>query len=281
MAEGEVNLGGADADTPGGDGGKVTGVTASATWREGLPEDIRDSEHLTRYTTLEDAAKGIIEAQKFISSTRATVPKEDAPPEEWAKFYGSLGRPENPEGYELAKPEKLPEGFPYSEELEKQWRGWAHKAGLTGKQAKAVYDGYIAASVENFNQFLTQAGEREAQVEEVLKKAWGANYDQEMKLSRKAAQTFIKSPEDWEALGLALNNDERLVLLFNRIGKAMSEDVLRGADAGGPIANLRTQALTLMTEATKLGPGHMDYQGKVAEARKIYEQIEKEEEAAR
>jgi hypothetical protein len=275
MAEDDVTPGGDSTGTPGGDGG------AMDSWRSGLPQEIRDNEHLSRYGTLEEAAKGIIEAQKFISSTRPTVPKEDAPPEEWDKFYGGLGRPEKPEGYELAKPEELPEGFPYDENLEKKWRDWAHKAGLTAKQARDIYGAYLAANIEYFNQVMAQANEREAKVTELLKKTWGAKYDVEMKLAQKVAQTYIKSPEDWEALAFALNNDERLVLLFNRIGKDLSEDVLHISELGAVVGNLREKAQKLMMEATKLGPGHLDYQAKMDEARRIYEQIEKEEAAAR
>ena len=249
MAEEVVKPGGEEPGTqdPGVQDG-VKGVQVGkpelpdTSWLAGLPEDLRESPHLTRYKTQEELARGMIEAQTFISSTRPTVPKEDAAPEEWGKFFNSLGCPEKPEGYEIAKPEKLPEGFPYSEELDKQWQGWAHKAGLAARRFKAVRDPCLAAHLAQFNQVLEAQGQREEKVTQALQKDWGGKYQENLDLARKTAQKYIQDPADWEALAFALNNDERLVRIFHRLGQDLSEDTLRGGGQGPGRTSFKKQA---------------------------------------
>ena len=245
-------------------------------WRAGLPEDIRENPHLTRYGSQEEAARGIIEAQNFISTTRPTVPKEDAPAEEWDKFFNSLGRPEKPEGYEITKPEKLPEGFPYSEELDKQWQTWAHKAGLTTKQFKTIRDEYLTANVADFNQVLADQGQREEQVTAALEKIWGGKYKEELALSSKTAQSLIETDEDWNSLAFALDNDERLVLLFNRIGHHFSEDTLRGLGTGGAHTSFKKQAQAKQAELLNIDKRKeaQRYKETRAEAEELFKKAE-------
>jgi len=255
---------------------KTENQQSETSWRAGLPEDIRENPHLTRYGSQEEAARGIIEAQTFISTTRPTVPKEDAPAEEWDKFFTSLGRPEKPEGYEITKPEKLPEGFPYSEELDKQWQTWAHKAGLTTKQFKTIRDEYLAANVDDFNQVLTDQGQREEQVVAALEKKWGGRYKEELALSRKTAQSLIETDEDWNSLSFALDNDERLVSLFNRIGHHFSEDTLRGLATGGTRTSFKKQAQAKQAELLNIDKRKeaQRYKETRAEAEELFKKAE-------
>ena len=255
---------------------KTENQQSETSWRAGLPEDIRENPHLTRYGSQEEAARGIIEAQNFISTTRPTVPKEDAPAEEWDKFFNSLGRPEKPEDYEITKPEKLPKGFPYSEELDKQWQTWAHKAGLTTKQFKAIRDEYLAANVDNFNQVLADQGQREEQVVAALEKKWGGKYKEELALSRKTAQSLIETDEDWDSLSFALDNDERLVLLFNRIGHHFSEDTLRDPITGGTRTSFKKQAQAKQAELLNIDKRKeaQRYKETRAEAEELFKKAE-------
>ena len=41
-----------------------------------------------------------------------TLPTENSTPEEWAEFYGKLGRPETAEKYDLPVPQGLDDSFP-------------------------------------------------------------------------------------------------------------------------------------------------------------------------
>lgn len=81
-------------------------------------------------------AKAWKEADKLINSTQR-APREDAPVEDWQKFWGKLGRPENPDGYEL------PDGDPL-----RALAPVAHETGLTKKQMKALAEANAAAQAQ-------------------------------------------------------------------------------------------------------------------------------------
>ena len=66
------------------------------------------------------------------------MPGKDATPEEWAAFYGQLGRPETPEGYELPLPEGDDGAFA------KEMAPILHKHGVTAAQAKGLADDWNA-----------------------------------------------------------------------------------------------------------------------------------------
>ena len=66
------------------------------------------------------------------------MPGKDATPEEWAAFYGQLGRPETPEGYELPLPEGDDGAFA------KEMAPVLHKHGVTAAQAKGLAEDWNA-----------------------------------------------------------------------------------------------------------------------------------------
>lgn len=68
------------------------------------------------------------------------VPGADARPEDWAAFHKAIGVPDNPEGYGLKAPEKLPEGITHDAEMEKAFLGRARELGLTAKQVAGLRD---------------------------------------------------------------------------------------------------------------------------------------------
>lgn len=87
-----------------------------------------------------DAVKSYHELQKLFGADRhgrtIVVPKDDAAPEEWAKFHEKLGRPADAKAYGIAVAEgadpKFAEGFTAK----------AHELGLSTKQAQALAGWY-------------------------------------------------------------------------------------------------------------------------------------------
>lgn len=72
------------------------------------------------------------------AASALAMPGKDATPEEWAAFYGQLGRPETPEGYELPLPEGDDGAFA------KEMAPILHKHGVTAAQAKGLAEDWNA-----------------------------------------------------------------------------------------------------------------------------------------
>src|SRR5262245_59817777 len=124
-----------------------------ADWRSSLSEDLRGDKTLAQIkgATWEEAgpslAKGYVESQKFAGGA-IRLPKDDAKHEEWASFYSNLGRPEKAEGYDLVKPDQIPEGLAWRPEWETKARATAHSLGLTAKQFGGIVNLYNEMRLE-------------------------------------------------------------------------------------------------------------------------------------
>ncbi|WP_448950599.1 hypothetical protein [Labrys neptuniae] len=120
-----------------------------------------------------------------------TPPAPDARPEEWQAFYSRLGRPDTAEGYEFRMPQGLPEGFAYDSESAKAYRGWAHEAGLSPRQAQGLHDRFVqyqAGQQGAYVQAIVQRGES-AQTE--LVRAWGDRNSESFRANVQFADRFI------------------------------------------------------------------------------------------
>ena len=66
------------------------------------------------------------------------VPGPDDPPESWEPVWKALGRPEKPEDYGFAKPEKMPDGVEWNDEFAGGFSTFAHSIGMPKGQAEKL-----------------------------------------------------------------------------------------------------------------------------------------------
>lgn len=153
-------------------------VSNGGDWRSSLSEDLRAEKSLESFKDINGLAKSYIETKRMVGERQGgiTLPKPDAKPEEWAAFYGKLGRPDSPDKYELAVPENLPAGLAWQPDLEKSWRQTAHGLGLTPQQFKAVTDFYNAHRLQELDGATAQLGEERGKAEADLEKRWGPRF---------------------------------------------------------------------------------------------------------
>lgn len=160
---------------------------------------------------------------------RAIVPPgADAKPEDWAPVYDKLGRPQAPDGYTgVARPADLPADYLPDDDLS-GFRAAAHTAGLSDRQAQAMF-GWIAGRGKS--QF-DAAREADAKVEPELRGKWGAAYDANVEVARRAAKAFggdgVLDMLEKKMGGVGL------VEFFHRVGSAMGEDTLVGGGGASP-----------------------------------------------
>lgn len=257
----------------------VTPVPTEQDWRSGLPDDLKSEKSLETIKDIPALAKSFVEGQKMIGSS-VRLPKADAPDEEWGKVYTRLGRPEKPEGYELKRPENLPEGVKYDEELETAFKGMAHEAGLHPRQAQRILDKFNTLQLERHKAYMAT---RESAIAE-LKKEWGPNYDKQLAQANRAIKELgdQKLAQYLEDAGLA--NDPMLVRVFAKYGASLGEDTLVAGDQ--PLADGGGQsALQKELETIRASPEYKStrddnaHRTAVARASAIYKQLYPEPQA--
>lgn len=121
--------------------GEVLREATGGDWRQLVTDEgLRKEAALGKYKTLDEAARGFLEAQKLVGDS-IRPPKPDAKPEEWAAFHKKLGVPDTPDAYALELP-SLPEGLAWQPDQLAGFRSVAHAAGITPKQAQALIGWY-------------------------------------------------------------------------------------------------------------------------------------------
>lgn len=191
-------------------------------WMAQLPDDLKSHADLTQFSKLGDLGKTYLELKGKLEGT-VKVPGENATPEEKTSFYKALGRPDTPEGYELNRP-ALPPDIIYDENQEKMFRKFAHDNGLSGQQAKAVFDLYHEQVLESVKVFNETAERARTEAETTLKKEWGEKFNGNLETAKRALKEFGGDEVVNFMNKSGLGNIPLIIKLFQKIGDAMSED---------------------------------------------------------
>ncbi len=171
-------------------------------------------------------------------------PGKDAAPEEWAKFYDQLGRPETPDAYELPVPEGEDGAFA------KQVAPMLHKHGLTAEQAKGLATDWNAMVAEQNKQFTEADTAAQAQIattiandQKSLQAEWGDKYTENQEFARRAAKQFLPADKAVAAVGSLIETlgYKEATKFLHSIGKGLGEGDAAGLgqnNAGTPSRTL-------------------------------------------
>jgi len=210
-------------------------------WMAQLPDDLKENEAFTSFETIGDFAKAhldtvgkaseldgrVNELQGKVTTfeesiTKDYIPKltEQSTPEEKSAFFKALGVPEKAEDYEFPKGE----GVEHDEAMTNWARDTFHKANLSKDQATLIsqaWDGFIQGLNEEINR---KAESSKTEADEKLKTDWGADYDENLEITKRAFQKFSGAEFDAFLDETGLGNHPVLIRAFFEIGKAMGDD---------------------------------------------------------
>ena len=236
-----------------------------------IPETFKDSP-VGKYKTVGELAKGYTEATKLIGAKGVILPSEKATPEEYDKFYNTLGRPEKPDGYKLSPLENLHPELKVTPETEAGFKSLMHKHGISAKQADGLYKEYFGM----ISQSLTKRDEgmmtSKHQAETALRQEWGAEYGNNLAKSQKLIEKF-GGPDAREAFG-ELGNNPVVLKVLAKIAKNFSEDgFVKGNEVkSSEISDAKSKITAMMLDANspynKTGVGHEEA---IVEMRRLHE----------
>ena len=147
-------------------------------WRNDIPEEIRGHKSLETIADVGALAKSYVNAQSMIGADKVAIPGKHATDDDWNEVYTRLGRPENPEGYQLEN--NLDEGIPADEQMLDWYRQTAHEIGLTPTQAQKLLDKYNGELGSRFDGDTGQADQLIAETETELRREYGQAFDDRM-----------------------------------------------------------------------------------------------------
>jgi hypothetical protein len=137
---------------------------------------------------LSEFIKSNMTAARSKTEGMVKVPGEGATAEELQAFYAALGVPEKPEEYGIAKPDEMPEGVLWDDNLNASFMTKAKELGLTKAQAQGLAKfqlEHVAGSVQANREAMNQVLAKE---KAELDKTFGSELDKVV-TSVKAAMT--------------------------------------------------------------------------------------------
>jgi|TARA_R100000093_G_C1943977_1_gene73404 hypothetical protein len=198
-------------------------------FKEHLAPEYKDHTALADINDVNGMAKSYISAQEMIGQQRLPMPVAEADPSEWSRFYDSVGRPQGQDGdgYKF----DIPEGTTQTEdavEMEKFFRKSMHDAGLSQKQAQAMYKSYEEFSGQFSEKQANTTADMEKQWDTDIRQEFGLAYTDQLESAKAAVEEFgsdnLKQYLDESRLG----NHPEMIKFAAKIGAELIEKGSQG-----------------------------------------------------
>ena len=147
-------------------------------WKEAIPEELRNDPNISKFTELEALAKSYVNATRMIGQDKVAVPNNNSTEDQWNEVYDKLGRPESADKYKL---EVKSDVVPLDDNAIKQFAENAHQLGLNNKQAQGILEFYKNSMESSAQQSKIDTETAQANAEQELRKEWGSNYEANIK----------------------------------------------------------------------------------------------------
>jgi hypothetical protein len=231
MPDGQVNTG-----DQGQNNQQILADAQALGWRAALPDEFKQHDFVKTFTKPGDFVKSALEIKTERDALKTKMdgaifkPSENAKPEEKTAYLKALGVPEKPEAYELSP---LPPELKEIQAMEPWFRNVAHARGIPADMAKGLWEDYSKLAIDSQKQAIEQRNKTLTEGMDAIKKEWGSNYDNNLKVVARAEAKF-GIPQDW-VKSHNLDNDPTLIKFFFNVGAALTDDKMPpGMPPSGP-----------------------------------------------
>jgi len=200
-------------------------------WHAAIPEDeARQHVEAKGYKNPAELALANYNLTKLQRGDPTVVglPGPDATPEQMGEFYGKLGRPAEPAGYEF----QFGEGVQVDDTMMEFARSTFHEAGLSPQQAQLVADKWNEFAGQQSEGFQTQVTEANDAELADLATRWGADLDKNKAAGQRAVKALGLAPELIEKVEQNIGS-AGIVELLASIGRKSDEGGFTNSSQGG------------------------------------------------
>lgn len=250
-----------------------------------LPEQLRQNPHLTRQQDFGSFAKEYVNLVSKIGEKGIIPPKGDDPNDR-ARFYKELGRPESPDQYNFEGFEK-PDGVPWNDEVGAELVAAMHEVGLTNEQAPKLVQKYAEIQERLWNHREAAGVQANQHITQTLQKELGAAYGEKMNLAYRATSEVFGGPEKAEEIlatrlenGVALGDFEPFVRAMLKLTTVVGEekfvsDETKGIPGAKTPADAKAEYDQLMADPefkkSYLDNSHPNHKLAIAKVDELYE----------
>ncbi|GAG36878.1 unnamed protein product, partial [marine sediment metagenome] len=173
----------------------------------------------------------------------------DATPEDIAKFFGKLGRPDEAIGYELTLPE-IKGGW--DDSMVQGFKEHSHALGLTPAQVQGVLNFYGPAVNQRIEGMDRDHHTEQVAATQALKEKYGAAYPQKLAVAEAAVKNYADEALMTRLTDSGLLNDAAFIEMFASIGEFLQEDgYISGYVEGATTPEMAKDELAKITSDAK------------------------------
>lgn len=236
------------------------------------PPEFKDKPWVGEIKDVPSLFKKVDWLQTKLGERPAGIPQDTAPKEEWDKFYAAFGRPEKPDAYQFGA---VPEGLQVDENFQKEIKNVMFAAGVNGKQAKILEEGYNKLLLQSVEGQKGKAAEQDKQFIEMTTKVFGQEKDQALKIAKALIDKHTSTEVKPYLAGLP---NEALIVMADTLRNIQKtyirEDQLpTGAGSGvGPVSQeqRRAEGQKLMASEAYTNAFHPEHEATVKKVRELY-----------
>lgn len=202
-------------------------------WQDKLPDDFADDRALLgRFgdlKTLVKAFKDNMSTARAKTEGLVKVPGQDATPEDRAAYLKAIGVPDDPKGYDIKAPEKLPEGVAWDQGLSEKFAGVAHEIGLTPAQVAKLQEWQVGSVGEQVQSTRAAAAQALEQERAELNRAFGASLPKAIDHAQRLAKQEGLRPEIFDPQSPDFWGVDALAFASRVAGKLGEDKLIPGA----------------------------------------------------
>jgi hypothetical protein len=251
-----------------------TDGTFAENWHTMLQDGtLHEDKTLPRIKDVESLAKSYVHVRKQVPLDKMARPNENWTDSDWEEYHKAGGRPDTAEDFNIKKPDDLPEGIPWDEDLSKDYQNLFFKIGLSKKQSDAIADFNKTRMIET-KQRLDQMKESEfVTLKDALTKKWGMAYDQNVHLGNIAIEKGSKKDLDFkERLIQKINADPDLVEFTSNLGGLFAEHkIVEDTNIPTP-ADIQTRISEEMARDSYTNRNHPNHKHQVQLVQQLFQE---------
>jgi hypothetical protein len=239
--------------------------TSNEPWFNTLDEEYRNNPNVQKYGSVNEMAKGLINAQAVIGKKGIIKPGEDATPEEMGAYFNSLGRPTESSDYEYTPIEGAPDVDP---DAMSAFQEFAHKNGFT----QEAYQAGIEFDLERQNNAIAQFEQERA---DEVNQTRLSIYDE---MGEVEGNAFIRDADAaGKALGLndvfrehGIANNATVIRALANASKSLGSSSMVGGDQAVVTMDFDTQMADIRNNPAYSDKMHPDHKAIRSKANDLY-----------
>ncbi len=189
--------------------------TAPASWRDSLPEGLRENPALSNFRDIAELANGYIETKRALSGRtdgKVSLPGPESSPDEIQAFLTAYGVPETPDKYESPQ---FGEDAKIDPNMDAWFKDLAYKTGINQKQFHEIYSQFVDLQQQTVETLQFQ-----------MKQLFGTGrqFENALRDAEYATRYLPEGMREHFRAQVGVNPD--ITILLNYFGKGRKEDTM-------------------------------------------------------